>query len=412
MGSGWRPWGDCHVNVLFAIHHPLFGGPHNQALRLNALLANSGWHMTVLLSDESGRAAERLRAGGIDVVQQPIKRMRAKPNLRYQATFARSFFRDVERIQALIRERRIDLVLVGGLANPHAAIAARRQRVPVVWQILDTRMPFLLRILLMGFVRRLADAVMFDGESLIRMHVPVGTLRAPKFVYFPPVDVGSFCPSVVRGLETRRELGIPADALTVGMVAQITPQKGIEYFIRAAAIIHARLPEVWFVIVGGQPDTQLDYAKRINAEIVRSRIRRDRIILAGERADVERCYAAMDVKLISSVPRSEGTTTTALEALACGVPVVASDVGAISEVVSHGSTGLLVPPCDPQAMAAATCLILEDSVMRAQMGRRGRLKALEFYAADICAAVHVRAFDAALLRHQRQPWHARRTIAR
>jgi glycosyltransferase involved in cell wall biosynthesis len=388
------------MNLLFAIHYPWFGGPHNQALRLNATLAGAGWHTLVLLPDEPGGAAERLRAGGVEVVQQTLHRLRTKPSPRIQAKFVSSFAADVARIRDLIASRDIDLVVVAGLANPHAAVAARRQGVPVVWQILDTYTPPVIRFLMMRFVRRLADAVMFDGEALIRLHAPISDLPLPKFVYFPPVDTASFYPSRDRGLQTRRELGIPDDALVVGMVANITPQKGIEYFIRAAAIIRARMPEAWFLIVGGRQESQQVYANKIEREIARCGLQ-ERLILAGSRADVERFYSAMDVKLITSVPRSEGTTTTAMEALACGVPVVATDVGAISEVVTNQVTGLLVRPRDPEGLADATCLLLRDSARRSQMGRLGMQRSVERYASEICAEVHLRAFQAAILRHRR-----------
>jgi glycosyltransferase involved in cell wall biosynthesis len=389
------------MNMLFAIHYPFFGGPHNQALRLNALLAGAGWHTVVLLPDESGGAAERLLAGGVEVVQQTLHRLRANPDPRLQAKFVCSFAGDVARIRHLIRSRNIDLVVVAGLANPHAAVAARREGVPVVWQILDTHTPPVIRFLLMGVVRRLADAVMFDGETLIRLHAPISDLPLPKFVYFPPVDTANFYPSPDRRLTTRRELGIPDDALVVGMVANIAPQKGIEYFIRAASIIQRRMPEAWFLMVGARFDSQPEYAKRIQREIARSGVE-GRIIVAGPRADVERYYPAMDVKLITSVPRSEGTTTTAMEALACGVPVVATDVGAIKEVVTDQVTGLLVRPRDPQALADATCLLLRDAPRRSEMGRLGRQHAVERYASEICADVHLQAFQAAMLQHRQR----------
>jgi glycosyltransferase involved in cell wall biosynthesis len=186
------------------------------------------------------------------------------------------------------------------------------------------------------------------------------------------------------------------------MVANITPQKGIEYFIRAAAIIGQRMPEVWFVIVGARFDSQPEYAKRIEREIARSGIQQ-RLIMTGPRADTERYYPAMDVKLITSIPRSEGTTTTAMESFACGVPVVATDVGAIREVVTQG-TGLLVRPRDPLALADAACSLLGDSARRTEMGELGREHAMERYASEICVKVHLQAFQAAMSRHrQRRP---------
>jgi starch synthase len=102
----------------------------------------------------------------------------------------------------------------------------------------------------------------------------------------------------------------------------------------------------------------------------------------------------MDVDLITS--RSEGTTTTALEAQACGVPVVSTDVGAVHEVVDDGVTGLLVLPGDPGAIAAATLSLLEDAGRRAEMGRAGRAVAVERFGIETAADLRARAYEAAL----------------
>src|SRR5207253_1669195 len=141
-------------------------------------------------------------------------------------------------------------IAVCGLINPHAAIAGRREGIPVVWMITDSRTPTILRRLTMPLVRSMADAVLFNGRALIDLHLGRRSMKLPSFVYYSPVDTNRFTPSVERRLRTRQLLGIPNDAQVVGAVANITPQKGIEYFIRAAAEIHRAVPGTWFLIVG------------------------------------------------------------------------------------------------------------------------------------------------------------------
>ena len=113
-------------------------------------------------------------------------------------------------------------------------------------------------------------------------------------------------------------------------------------------------------------------------------------------------FSAMDVSLITSVPRSEGTTTTAQESMAVGTPVIATDVGAVSEVVEHGVTGYVVPPLNPQAIAGATLRLLTDADLRGRMGRDGRERVLERFSVEICVKVHLQAYDYAL-RRRRNP---------
>jgi glycosyltransferase involved in cell wall biosynthesis len=135
----------------------------------------------------------------------------------------------------------------------------------------------------------------------------------------------------------------------------------------------------------------------------RSGVPPERFIFAGDCPDVENYYPAMDVKLITSVPRSEGTPTTAMEALACGVPVVATDVGAVREVVEDGVTGFMVPPLDSRAIAAATLTLLQNGATHAQMRENGCRRALERFDVKVCTDTHVRAFEAALARKATSP---------
>jgi glycosyltransferase involved in cell wall biosynthesis len=217
----------------------------------------------------------------------------------------------------------------------------------------------------------------------------------PVFVYFPPVDTRRFAPSAERRREVRNELGISANAPVVGTVSSLNPMKGVEYFLDAAAQVAAARPGAWFVVVGGAPASHRAYGERLRERANELGLANS-IVFAGERADVERWYPAFDVDLITSLPRSEGTTTTALEAQACGVPVVATRVAAVGEVVADGVTGLLVPPERPQAIADAVLWLLADDELRAGMGAAGREAAIERFDAERAAEVYVEAYEAAL----------------
>jgi glycosyltransferase involved in cell wall biosynthesis len=384
------------LRVLRVVHYPVYSGPHNEQLRLNNTFKERGIYTTMLLPDEPGNAADRLRSGGVDVVTMPLHRVRATRSPWVHTTFLWRFVPEVLAIRKLIRDCSIDVVVVGGLANPHAAFAAWLGRVPVVWQLLDTNAPRPLRWVMMPLVRRFAAAVLVDGEALIDFHF--GAIRAsmPVVVYYPPVDTRTFRPSKDRRRAARRGFGIPLDAPVIGMVANLNPMKGIEYFIRSAGLIHRERPDAWFLLVGARYATHEEYFQRLLGEIEQSGIPRDRIILAGGRSDVEQLYPAMDVKLITSVPNSEGTTTTAMEAMACGVPVVAVDVGAVSEIVQDTVTGRVVPALDPKAIAAATLSLVEDDTLRAKMGLAARKSAVERFDVEVCAATQIRALRAAL----------------
>jgi glycosyltransferase involved in cell wall biosynthesis len=387
------------MRVLNVIHYPVFGGPHNRALRLAGPLATAGWDTIVLLPDEPGNAQSRLKEAGVAVVTMPLHRLRAVRSVSTHASLARAFPGEVRSIRALIRAHEIDIVLVCGLANPHSAIAASLAGVPVVWQVTDSRTPPPIRATLAPFVRRLSDAVMANGEALLDLHFGRRLPRVPTLIYYPPVDTTRFVPDTERRAAIRTELRIPPDSPVIGTVAHLVPLKGIEYFIRAAKRLEPTLEQPHFVVAGGQHATHAEYAKQVVAEAHASVIPAERLHFLGSRDDVERVYPCFDVCVVSSVPASEGTTTTALEAMACGVPVVATDVGAVTEVVENGETGLVVPPCNPSALAEAVLRLMTNAVMRLQFSARARETAASRFAVPVCADTHIRAFEAALSHH-------------
>jgi glycosyltransferase involved in cell wall biosynthesis len=381
---------------LHVIHYPIFGGPHNEALRLNEVLAGRGWDTTVLIPDEPGNAFSRLQDGGVNVVTMPLGRVRALKNPRAHLRFGLGLVPQVVAIRRLIRELEIDLVQIGGLVNPHAAIAARLEKIPLVWQIVDSRTPRLFIQGAMPLVRRLSDSVMFDGQGLVDIHCGSSPLRVPSFVYYPPVDTERFAPSEEKRKSSRREFGIPEDALVIGMVANWNPQKGIEYFVRAAGEIYREHEDIWFLTVGAQYATHKAYTQQIQDEVRLAGIPSERFIVAGERNDVESLYPAMDIKLITSVPLSEGTTTTAMEALACGIPVVATDVGAVREVVRNDVTGYVVPPLEPSALALAVARLIDDPARYNRIKSSTRKESVTRFDVAVCAQTHLEAFEAAI----------------
>jgi glycosyltransferase involved in cell wall biosynthesis len=304
-------------------------------------------------------------------------------------------------IRQAMRQGGHDIVVLTGLTNPHGAVAAHREGLPLVWQILDTATPAPVRAALMPLVRRWADAVMFNGIALQELHSRGRPLAQPTSIFTGPVDTARFHPATVaERTEMRAELGIPADAPVVGTVANLNPIKGIEWFIRAASRIYAARPDTWFVISGAEYQTHAAYRAELQRQMRESPVPADRWIVNHLVPD--RCYPALDVKLITSVPASEGRTTTGPEAMACGVPVVATDVGAVREVIEHGRTGLVVPPLDADALATATLALLADPDFRARLGAEGRRRTVQLYGLKPSLGVHLEAFAAARRYHARR----------
>jgi glycosyltransferase involved in cell wall biosynthesis len=165
----------------------------------------------------------------------------------------------------------------------------------------------------------------------------------------------------------RGELGLAADAPVVGTVGRIVAQKCPIDFVRMCAVIHARRPEVQFVMVGDatlesaslEDDTRRE-AQRLGVPVV----------FTGFRADAPRIAASFDVYVVPSLYEGLGRAVT--EAMASARPVVATAVNGVPDLVEPGSTGLLAEPGNPQSLAEAVLWMLDHPAEAARMARQGR----------------------------------------
>jgi glycosyltransferase involved in cell wall biosynthesis len=388
------------TQVLSVIHYPFYGGPQNQIVQLAGPLRARGFFVRAVLPDEPGNAYERMVAAGVDVIRMRLGRVRARPNWRTQRDSLATIAGDVPRLAKLIKGEKIDLVVVHGLVNPQAAIAARLCRRPVVWQILDTRLPRAARGALAPFVRSLASTVMTTGRRVADVHpwIPRGPDRL--FPFFPPVDTRRFAPDEGARAAIRQELGLAPDDVVVGCVANLTPQKGLETFLAVAERTAEACPNARFAIFGSRMETQDAYATQV-LESAAALQARGRLVIRDVGAEVARHLLALDVFLATAVPRSEGISTTILEAMSCGVPVVSTDVGAIREAIVHTKTGYVVAPNDFLTLMRRVVQLVDNTDVRRALGAASRTRAVDEFDLERCADVHAQAFEAALARNRR-----------
>jgi glycosyltransferase involved in cell wall biosynthesis len=382
------------LRLLSVIHGPVFGGGHNQALRLRAPLAEHGWSTLVAVPEEPGNALERLRAADVEVARVRLRRLRATPNPLVQTRFAAGFLPDVARLRRLIRERDIDLVQVHGPTNLHAAVAARLEGRAVVWQLYDTRTPMALRRAFMPLVARLSHAVMSTGRAVAAEHPGAERLGGRLVPYVPPVDTGRFRPDPGARRAARARLGAADTDLVVATVGNRNPSKGHEYLLRAAAAVRAAHPELRVWLLGAESAAHAAYERRLRDEAAAAGNGAATILDPGDQ--VPALLPGADVFALTSVPRSEGIPTVVLEAMACGLPVVVSDVGAVREVVEHGVNGLVVPPEDDAAVAASLARLAGDPELRGRLAAEGLRSVRERFSLAAALGAHLRAYAIAL----------------
>ena len=184
------------------------------------------------------------------------------------------------------------------------------------------------------------------------------------------VDVDAFAAAGAASgsrLDARRELGVGPDELVLLQVARLDYLKDHATAVRTLARVAARAPQARLVLVGDGPERP-----GVEAQ-VRELNLGDKVRFLGLRKDVARLLPGADLFLLTSV--SEGIPLTVIEAMAAGLPVVATDVGGMSEVVADGSTGLLAPARDDAALAERILRLAGDPELRRRMGAAGRARA-------------------------------------
>lgn len=176
------------------------------------------------------------------------------------------------------------------------------------------------------------------------------------------------------GREALAELGVPAHAPVIGNVAALTGHKDHATLLDAMALLRPRQPEARLLVAGDGELRGVLEARALALGLA------DRVIFAGFRRDLDRLLPAFSVFCLSS--HLEGLGTSLLDAMACGLPVVATAAGGIPEAVEDGVTGRLVPARDPTALAAALADALSDERLRAAWGACGRRRYLERFTVE------------------------------
>jgi glycosyltransferase involved in cell wall biosynthesis len=166
------------------------------------------------------------------------------------------------------------------------------------------------------------------------------------------------------------ELSIPRDATVVGTVTRLSPQKAPLDFVKAVARVAEQRPNVHFVVVGDGP-LRAEVEAQIAAEGLTARFH-----LTGLRRDVPDLLHSFDVFALTSL--WEGLPRVLPQAMAAGLPIVATAVDGNAEAVEDGVNGFLTPPGDPGALAAALLRFLDDPSLAAEMGAAGRERSTEF----------------------------------
>jgi glycosyltransferase involved in cell wall biosynthesis len=217
-----------------------------------------------------------------------------------------------------------------------------------------------------------ADAIMVNSRAVAEdVRRTERFLDGKIFLVYNGIEAGDEAPAGGPA-PPPADLGLPADALPVTYVANIREDKAHLCLVEAAREVAAACPSVRFLLVGREGKEAEEVRRRIGESGLS-----DRVLLTGPRRDVPEILRAS--RLVAHPGEQEGFSNAILEAMAAGVPVVASNAGGNPEAVADGETGFLFPAGDAKALAASILRLLRDPARALAMGKAGRQRVREHF---------------------------------
>lgn len=361
--------------VLYVIDDLMPGGAERVLVDVALRLPRDRFEVSVLTLFGEGPLAEELRREGLSVACLGLSRR----NPLSKAAFLWWYLRRIR--PAIVHLFRIGARVFAGPVAWAAGVPRRIGRwdnfpkdEPPSWRLLD----------------RVSARFLTGAEACSE-----AVARALRRDFLPPrlrpavtrngTPLRSLPPGARR--RARRLLGVGTRELVVGTVANLHWRKGYPCLLRAAALVRDEEPRFRLFCIGAGPKESLeDLARQLGLEAA--------VKFLGRRLDVPQLLPGFDVFVLASVTEPFGVVLA--EAMAAGLPCVATRVGGIPEVVAEGETGLLVPAGDPEALAQAVLRLLRDPGLRRRMGRAGRRRVREHFSIERMTADVERMYEALL----------------
>jgi glycosyltransferase involved in cell wall biosynthesis len=384
MGPGASA--DARLRIAYALDGLGIGGTELNALRSARLLRARGASVALYHLQATGPLLERFRESGIVTHHIPISGLATPGALSA-----------VRELSMALRRAQVHVLHAHDVySNLVAVVAARLVSVPLV--IASRR--WLTTVPRPGLLRanrhvsyRLAHRVLANSPRIARYltcHDGVPEAKVVVVPNFVDDDALEPLPESAR-LLGRRRLRIPDGRLLVGCLARLSPEKDHALLIDGFALIAEHL-NLHLAIVGDGPERPALERRVAEAGLG------ERVTFAGAVAHEIRAQSLFDIAVLTS--RDEAFPNSIVEAMAAGLPVVATDVGGVSDAVTDGETGLLVKRRTAADVAAALTLLANEPHLRRALGERGRLEASRRFSASATIALLEDLYSAGL---RRQP---------
>ena len=327
----------------------------------------------ILICPELGPLRDMVTGLGVPTETAAVLDARFTWRADYVVRYLKSFGRVILDLRRKVVSINPDLIhansVRAGLVATGATVGLGKR---VVWHIHDLlpRHPFNPLIRAVAFLSRRTRMIAVAEASAKRFSGSLPPLRRRVTVIPNGIDLEKYHPNQIAKQKTRTELHLDDDAPVIGIVARITPSKGQLELLRVFARVLCSFPTATLVIAGApafnREHEYFELLKQTATELgISSRVR-----ILGARNDVAAIMQALDLLVLNST--SEACCLVALEAMGCGIPVLATNTGGTPEIIEHGSTGWLVSLRDEEALTAGITKLIAEPPLRARLGENGR----------------------------------------
>ena len=354
--------GEAPLKIVHVISDLVVGGAEMNLYRLLSGIDRARYESTVVTLSDGGELCERVKDLGVPVYSLGMRSPAPSPG-------------SLVRLIRLMRRLDPDLIqgwmYYGNLAAQFAATLLSRRPETVwgvrqsIYSLIEEKPTTALAIWLSARLSKRPAAIIYNSTKSAVQHEAIGYEGGKSRIIYNGFDVDAFTPSQEARLSVRAELGLPPEAMLIGLIGRYHPAKDHANFLSAAAIFAKDHPQVHFVLSGRGVDRE----NRKLGAVMKPHGFNGHVHLLGRRTDMARLMASFDISVSSSA--REGFPNVVGEAMACGVPCVVTDVGDSPKLI--GSTGLVVPPRNPEALAQAWRELLSLGPSgRTQLGQAAR----------------------------------------
>jgi len=340
------------TNVLFIDSTAgMFGGGQISLLEFLTHMDRARYDPLVIVG-EKGRLKHEVQKLGVECQVIPMPSFKKLNPFLSLAGFCRIF--------NYARKKKVKIIHCNtSRATLYAGPAAKILGISIVWHVRIPHSDNLLDRLLVPLCSRIIAVSQVVKGRFDRFK------KAKVEVVYNGVDIKAFLPGSVKK-DVKNKLQIRSEDIVIGTVGRLSPEKGFEYLLIAIRDVINVYPSVKVLIAGNGNEKYRFYLQERIDELKLS----SKIILTGFYEDVPQILRCMDIYCLPSL--SEGFNRSLLEAMACGLPVVATNAGGNVEIIQDGANGFLVPPGNPEALASTIIELLQDIEKARNMGLKGR----------------------------------------